>query len=750
MQKTHGFLMGAAATALVGFGGASAAAQTSGDTNGVGEITVTAQRVEQDLRSVPVAVTAVTGEDLESRKLNDLTQLTIISPSLQTTTDNAFSLRGVGSNIFLATVDSSVGVMVDDVSLGAPLFQSNGVFNDIARIEVLRGPQGILFGRNASAGLLHVVTQRPIIGETGGQFGLEYNNRDTADGGNFGAVARGTLNLSVSENAALRVNLLGSYQNPIAEAFIRSPAGARIEQDQTRVAGRIKYLWQPSAQTDVYVVADYSTERGVGGIWDRTLREIGGGYYAAALAQSGGVAGPDNLRYGIDAPGNYRSVDTYGASVNISHDLSPSLTLSNILSWRQYDLQLWLDTDYSILDHFNTNTHGSNFLQWSDELRLAFEGDRIDGQVGLYAFYWSNDAHTQLFASLQSGVPNLFGGDFLARNESQSVAAFGQVNFHLTDAFTVFAGARVTHDEVEMRTTQDVGTYGVPPGLYGPSGTFSFSESHTNVSYKLGAQYEFTPDVMAYVTYGTGYKGPAYPQNLGASSFDPYIEPETVENIELGVRSALFDRRLRLNVSGFYQEFEDFQVQTYDPVAALFRLANAGGLRSSGVEFDVVARPTDRLTINFGATAMETEFTDFITSCYPGQTAPQGCVSGRFQAAGLAPPGSPEFTSTLQGLYDVPIGANTLTLEANWFHRSDVNFSSNGDPQTVLPAFDIFGASLTYRLENGVALALFCKNCSDERVPSFLSHVTGDTTAIIQSWNYNSVRTIGASINIDF
>jgi len=758
MPRNWTLRVGVAAIAFGGLTVAGAQAQTVADganraesRNTVEEVVVSAQRLEESLQKVPVAVTAITGADLDSRKLNDLTQITLVAPSFQTTADNAFSLRGIGSSIFLPTVDSSIGVMVDDVSLGVPLFQSNGVFNDIARVEVLRGPQGILFGRNASAGLLHVITNKPRLGETSGRIGAEYNNRDTAEGGNFGGVLRGTLNVPVTENSALRINLLTSHQDPVAKAVVTAPAGSRIEQDQTRVAGRVKYLWEPTEATDFYVTADYSRERGAGGIWDRTLRTLGAGAYAAPLAAIGATPGPNNLRYGIDSPsGNYRSVDTYGASATISHQLSPNFTLTSVSAWRAFDLQLNLDTDYSVADVFNTNRNNTNYRQFSEELRLAFNADRIDGQVGLYAFSSVTKASTQLFASLLSGVPNLFGGDFSARNTGDSLAAFGQVNFHLTDDLTLLAGGRLTRDKVAVTTTQDVGTYVVAPGLYGPSGTFRFSETETNFSYKIGAQYDFTPDVMGYLTFATGYKGPAYPQNLGSSAFNPYIEPETVEDIEAGLRSTMFDNRLRLNVSAFHEQFEDFQTQTYDSVAALFRLANAGGVRSYGVELEGSAKPIDNLTVNFGATLASTEFTDFVTTCYPNQTVAEGCVAGRTQAKGLAPPGAPRFTTTLQALHEIPLGENSLTLEANWFHRSKVNFSPNGDPGTALGSIDTFGASATYRLGDRFDFSLFCRNCSDERVPTFLSHVTADPLAILQSWNFNSVRTIGASVNYNF
>jgi iron complex outermembrane receptor protein len=746
-------MMGAALAALATAPTASAWAQT-GDTaktsGGLETVVVTAERKEENLQSVPASVTAITADDLDTRKLNDLTQITLATPSFELTTDNAFTLRGIGSTIFLSTVDSSVGVMVDDVSLGSPIFQSNGIFNDLARIEVLEGPQGLLFGRNASAGLLQIVTNKPVLGETSGMANVEYDGRDSAPGGQLGAVFRGTLNLPVTDDSALRINVLGSFQNPIAKANLNLSPNAQL--NQTRLAAKAKYLWEPDDDTSVYFIGDYSTERGVGGIWDRTFRDAGTGIYIAANAAAGAIPGPKNLRFGIDASADFRSVDTYGAQVTITHKLAPGLTISDIAAWRQYYLSLALDTDYSALDLVNDNTHTETYTQYSNELRLAFEGDRIDGQAGIYNFWLNDSGQTVLLASLGSGIANFAGGDFVGTNTARSIAGYGQVNFHATDALTLIAGARVTNDRVSILTTEDTGTYVLNLLLFGPTGTFHYARSNTNFSYKLGAQYSIDDDTMLYATYSTGYKAPAYPTNLASNvvPIDPYIGPETVGDFEAGIKSTMFDNRLRLNVSGFLEKFHDFQTQTYDAAAGQIVYANAGGVRSNGIEISGSAKPTDQLTINFGATILSSKFTDFITSCFPGQTVAQGCVGGLFQAAGLAPPTAAKFTSTLEGVYEIPFDDEDLTLEANWYHRTRLNFSPNGDPGTALGGVDVLGANISYHFANGSELNVFCKNCADERVPTYLSHVFGDATAIIQSWDYNSVRTIGASYTINF
>jgi iron complex outermembrane receptor protein len=737
-------------TMRVGADPAAAAATTAttapaaaSDSDTLTEIVVQAQRRSENLQSVPIAVTPISAEDLATHKLNDLATLTLAAPSLQITTDNAFTLRGIGSQIFVAQVDSSVGVSVDDVSLGVPLFMSNGIFNDIAQIAVLDGPQGLLFGRNSSAGLLQIISNKPVIGQFSGDAGLEYDDRDTAPGGHFGGVAKATVNIPVSSDSALRINILESYQDPIVKAAVDTSPD--LEQDQKRLGLKAKYLWTPSDDTQVYLIADYSRERGIGGIWDRSWLTVDPkGYIAAGVAKDGVTPGPDNLYYGVDAP-DYRSVDTGGVSLNVSQRLSSALTLSNILAWRRFTLGLWLDSDYTSADRVDTNTDNQTYNQISDELRLALDLGKLDGQVGFYTFSSFDHNQSLIEGTLGAPIP-ILGGDVVSANFDHSYAVFGQFNYHVDDALRLLAGARETYDTVAMHNLEDEGNYPVP--LDGPTGAFAYSHSNRNFSFKVGAEYELVPGSMLYLNYGTGYKGPAYPTNLAFAGQDPYILPETVHDVEGGIKTMLLDDKLRLNISGFYEKFTNFQTQTFTTNAIPYT-GNAGGARSAGVEFNITARPIKDFTVNLGLTYADSVFTDNITSCYNGQSA-ASCPNGTdFQAAGAQTPSSAKLTSTLEGLYDFHIGTNTLTVEANWYHRSSMNFQANGDPATETGAIDLLGANLTYRLEQ-TDLAVFCKNCTNKIFPSFLGPQPGDGAAINQSFSYNSVRTIGASVNYKF
>jgi iron complex outermembrane receptor protein len=350
-----------------------------------------------------------------------------------------------------------------------------------------------------------------------------------------------------------------------------------------------------------------------------------------------------------------------------------------------------------------------------------------------------------LEGDLGAPIP-ILGGDVVSANFDHSYAAFGHFNYHVSDGLRLLAGARETYDTVAMHNLEDQGTYVV--NLFGPPGAFNYSHSNSNFSFKLGGEYDLMPGSMLYINYGTGYKGPAYPTNLAFAGQDPYIFPETVHDVEGGIKTMLLDDKLRFNVAGFYEKFTNFQTQTFTTNAIPYT-GNAGGARSAGVEVNATARPVKDFTVNLGLTYAESVFTDNITSCYPGQSV-ASCPNGTdFQAAGAQTPASAKISSTLEGMYDFHVGANTLTAEANWYHRSSMNFSANADPGTETGAIDLLGANLTYRLQQ-TELSVFCKNCTNKIFPSYLARQPGDGGAIVQSFSYNSVRTIGASLNYKF
>lgn len=730
------------------------------------EIIVRAQRIEQSMQDVPVAVTPVTATELENKRLGDLPQLTLAVPSLSIGTDNSFNLRGVGSQIFSSNVDSSVGVAVDDVSLGVPIFMSNAAFVDMQQVEVLTGPQGLLFGRNASSGLLNIVTKRPEIGKLGGSVNFEFQSRETPGTSN-GYTVTGVLNIPTGSNSALRLNVLQLNQDAVGTLVANlNPAN---NPDQRRLMGKAKWLLDTDT-FDFYVIGDYSRERGIGGTWDDSWRATG--INAAGVPNSGGegmtfaavdgiTPGPENLRRAAGAIGK-RDVDTYGISANASLELSDTLTLNNIFAWRAFDLDYNLEADLSTAPGLDRNAGQQSYNQFSNELRLAYQGDRVDGQAGLYYFRYTNDGFGEFqgygpFALLPS-PPFLF---IDTRNEfhltSRSLAAYGLVNFHVTDALTLIAGGRVTNDKVGVRANTT--NAGIIP-IFGPVVNYTQSNKHTNFSYRLGAQYDVNDDVMLYATWSTGYKGPAQKVNLPAVGADPYLRPETVDALEVGLKGQFFDRALRLNIAAFHSTFKDFQVSAFD-AAGFNTLTNANKVRTTGIEINSTVKLGASFKINYNATIQNAKFKDFPGApCFTNQNATPGyvgtCPNGQFfNAAGIHTPNSAKYAGTVEGVYTVPLGSGELELSGNWYHRSSYNFSANDNPYLGLGAIDIFGANISYRMENGISVSVFCKNCTNNINPAFIGVYPPDSgppqlNTTNNRWGFNSVRTIGASVGFKF
>lgn len=727
---------------------------TSNAQEQVDEIIVTAQRSDQNLQDVPIAVTVVGAEDLASRRLNDLSQLSLAAPSLSTGADNSFSIRGVGSLVFAPNIDSSVGVSVDEVSLGVPLFMSNGILDDVARVEVLQGPQGLLFGRNASAGLLNIVSNRPRLNQVEARLSVEANHRDTVPGDGSGIIVRGMANVPIADTLAFRINALHSDQSPIATRVAGAPD--RFDANQRRSAVKAKLLFEPSADASFYLVGDHSRERGVGGVFDRTFRSVAqtGSLIRPALEAGDRVtAGPGNLEYGSDGDG-YRSVDTSGVSLNSTFNLTDTLTLNNITAWRAFDLSLAIDGDGTSASLLNINRNDSSYDQYSNELRLAIvPGSLIDGQLGLYGFYSKLDTATVLQGSAGSATPNALGRDATYSQTLRSLAVFGQFQLHLSDSLQLIAGGRVTNDYITINTRQNDRPYGTTLGPRTPPARQTYRT--TDFSWKFGAQYEITPDVTSYLTYSRGYKGPSFNPNFSVPGQDLTILPETVTDIEFGIKAMLFDRRLRLNLSAFREDFRNFQVQALYVGTGISAVGNAGKVRAQGIEATAVLKPVTGLTLNASATLLDSKFRSYVgAACYLGQ--PNCGANGTFDAAGLRTPASARFTSTVQAIYDFPeTGGAVPFIEGSYNRRSSVNFLANNSPFTRLGPTNVFGASIGVRLSSGFELSVFCKNCTDERVPTALAYDNVDqvlrgVTSIQQQWGYNSVRTLGVSASASF
>jgi iron complex outermembrane receptor protein len=759
----------AIATAVASAAAAQTAPQPVNDT-AVEEIVVTAQRRSENLQNVPVSVTAVGADMLRRRGLNDLAQVSLAAPSVQITTDNNFAVRGVGTSAFSSSIESSVAFAQDEVNLTNPSLVSE--LYDVAQVEVLNGPQGLLFGRNASAGLLNVVTVKPILGDRSGSIDVEGDRRDTAPGGSNGAIVRGAVNIPLGETVALRLAGIYNTQDPLVR--YHGSTTAKNDLDLRRYGVRAKLLFAPTDKLSVYVIGDYAEEHGALGLFDITFRELGAGSVnAAPLAALGITPSASNSEIGGDA-GYYRDLKRRGLQGKVTYTLDNGVEVSDIAAWKGFDRVQQIDTDGTGQDGANRNFNDTSFDQYSNELRVALPaGNRLSGQAGVYYFHSKLDSAGQVagnnylpsfllptypFCVGATAVAGAFpptcsvsnsyflGNDRVVRQTNDSYAAFGQLTYRLTDAVQLIGGGRVTHDRLAIDLTQNNDRYFVTLGI---PFTGRQKYDNTNFSWKFGGQYTISAAAMVYATYGRGYKGPGFNDNAVSASGSLVVKPETNDNLELGAKTSWFDRRLVLNLSAFSSKFKNYQAQSLDLTTASFVIQNAAELKSRGLEATVIAKPVRGLTLNASSTLLDSKFGDFPgAQCYPTQ----GCTT--FNAKGQRAPLAPKFTGTVDVNYDFNVGGDWRPyVSANLYHRSAIRYDVAPSPGTRYGGVNIVGLNAGVRTDQWRA-SLFCRNCTDKRVPTAIGIDTGDSFSGITTYNQRfgltSFRTLGFQVGVDF
>lgn len=744
-----------------------------------GDIIVTAQRRAERLQDVPVSVTAVTDEALRARGISSLAQLSQAAPSLQVSGENNFTIRGVGTLAFQQTLESSVAIAQDEVNLvNSILGGAVGTFFDVAQVEVLSGPQGLLFGKNASAGLLNIVTRRPELGKFGGELQVEGLHRPTTPNDGSGFIGQGTINVPIGDRTALRINASYSSQNPVVK-FVGNGDG---DFGLTQFGARIKFLTEFSDALSLYVIGDYNEEHGIATYFDRPYLFLAPAAPALPLVRSLGIEpGPNNLLIG----GNgdfYRDVKRGGIQGKLAYVLPSGVEISNIAAWKAASRQQNFDTDYTNSNGADVNRSDTDYDQFTNELRIALPAaNRLTGQAGLFYYQGHTKSEGALFGNNlfppfllpnfpfcvgatnigtgpgQCGRSNqaFLGQDNVFELDSKSYAAFGQFTYEVVDNLKLIAGARVTHDRLKIDLAQHQGLYFVTLGV--PLITTD-KTTNTNFSYRLGVQYNFSPDVMAYGTFAHGYKGPGFTQNVPAVGVSPVVEPEINDNIELGLKSAWLDRRLIVNLAAFRSKFKDLQVSSFDPVLGSTLVQNAASARSQGIELSVNARPSRGFTLNAAATLLDSQFEDFPgAECYIGQPDPScNTPTGRqFNAAGLSTPATSKFVATAQAKYEWPMtGALNAFVEGNILHRSPQWFTINHTPGTRLDGYQTFGASIGLASDDGWRMSLFCRNCADKLVYTNISIDPAEAAngRIGRGFltNFTSVLQVGINFGFDF
>jgi iron complex outermembrane receptor protein len=743
----------------------------------VDEIMVTAQKRAENVQDVPLAITAVRGESLAAMNITQPQQLSLIDPSVRfkqslSSSASGLTIRGVGTSSFSAGIEQSISTVVDGVVLADPA--SLATLADVERVEILRGPQGMLFGKNASAGLVHFITNRPKLDENSGQLHVQYGERGEQ-------ILQAVGNVALGDTLALR--LVATHNE--RDGLIRNVAKDNVFTDPQDVSTlALKLLWKPSDDLTVYFSADRTDNDAF--CCSSTWRKVTPGYAPAVTnARYGVVAGPKNLQVAANGPSEGKST-AQGGTLQVDYDLG-AVALTSISAYRSVKRQAFYDGDLTPVSYVDING-GAGKTDWlSQELRLTSPiGERFDYVVGLYLYHskasslirqrgqlsWIVPASNGATIPIIPGAPlgTIFETSTVNDINSTSFAGFGQVGLHITPKLDLIAGARVTRDEI----TLDYHRAPTPGAVYIPgSVTLDLHQgiNNTNTSWRIGPRYNFSDDIMAYATVSRGYKGPGFSGlSAATATSEQRVQPEIPTSYEVGMKAAFLDRRLIVNADVYSTTIKNFQAQVSDLTSATYssRITNAGEIKTRGVEANLMARPMSGLTLTAGAAYTHARYADFNgVQCYFGQpkiaqggpcSAPPATptsLDGFFNAKGLSIAGVPEWVYGLSAVYERSLTPDLRGfLQANWNWQSDINYAISGDPGTIQKAYGLLGGRVGVSApDKAWSVALYASNLLDKRYAAQItpSPVTAlNPGGYVQYFSPDSVRRVGVALDVAF
>ena len=663
-----------------------AVANVAAQENVLEEIIVTAEKREASIQDTALAITAVSGDLLESGALDEIEDISLDVPSLvfsRAGGEAQLYIRGVGTNLLGIGQDSSVAVHQDGVYQGRAQMGLNQ-FLDVERVEVLRGPQGTLYGRNATAGVINIIHRAPGD-EPEGYVNLKLGNFNRYDG----EVAYGG---PISDSAGFRLAVRYGSDGGFTEDL--DPRGGDEVDGGETMAARATLTFALSDTISAKIIGDYTDFDGD----NRTIRPRGDLHRSAA---EGAKPLPDfdQTRNEVDS---FHEWTISGITAEVTADLGGGLSLTSITGFRQFEDSFRFNTDGTEI--FVTQTHFERDTdQFSEEIRLACDCEAYEWIAGLY--YFTEDKEEAL------GLPAInFGGAFniFATNKTDVLAGFGELTWHFSDRLDGIVGLRYSREEKE-----DWNLRGLNPGnfdgLFGPSDpmdlTLNFGGRNSTDDWnaftpKLGLKYDYSDDVTLYSTLTRGFK------SGGTNSYgpEPAFDPEYLWNLEVGAKSTLADGRAIANAAAFYYDYTDLQVSTF--TEGTVRVTNAAEATVLGLELDVSAVLSDQFTWTTSAMLLQAEYDEFITR-YGG---PAGVV---LDVAGNNMVNAPEVSVTSTLDYSVDVGPGEFSAMAQVAYRSTVYHSQFNETEVGQSSLMLANIRAGIRFLNGVEVAFVARNLLD-------------------------------------
>jgi len=733
-------------------------------------IIVTATRRPTPLQDVAIATTVLSGDALQAAGVSETNRLAFLTPNLTIggTADSQpkFTLRGVGTLDQFQNLNPAVGINVDDVYNGLGTAQTFSLF-DIERIEVLRGPQGTLYGKNSTGGTINILSRRPVMGTEGG-VALSYGRFDRLS-------AEGYVNVGLTDVLAARA----SFQLLDRDGYSFNDADGTRADRADRWSGRLQVLLEPSESTEVIARIDGGRNRG-----DLKTRRFAGTLIPDAtnprgFVESGLAGGIDTSDLGTvsnvntnpagtvipysDTPSQTRfssnvvvpdDIDQWGASLSSRFEIGKGIELRSISAYRELTRETITDSDVSALDLFETGLNNES-RYFSQEIRLNGSVGRLEWILGGHyyrerhiganyarvfgCFFTSptcrfNYIPLGLSAAQLNGLALFPGQASLLspsyRQNNESIAAFAEGRFELTPQIALTAGIRYTSDRRAINASlasnnRFLGTAFAPT---------SFSKTFNDVSGRVVAEYKPVERVLVFASYATAFKAgnynggfsrslgelqglpaptPPNPNPVVPSDFDPArpypVRPENIEAYEIGIKADLL-RNLRSNFSAFYYDYTDLQVLTI--VNTISSLRNASAAQIWGLEGELAWRPVSRLDLRVAAGYLNTEYQDFFDVVRDPTTG----ANTTFDRSGNRLVNAPELSITGGFDYSVPVSNDLiLTAGGDLRYQSRVFFQPDNIRRLSQPGYVLATARAGIeRADSGLALTLLVENLFDK------------------------------------
>jgi iron complex outermembrane receptor protein len=687
-------------------------------------VTVSAQRRTENIKDVPVSVSAIKGERLDVLVSggDDIRLLAGKVPSLNIESSNGrtfprFYIRGYGNTDFSLFASQPVSLIVDDIVQENPILKGFPLF-DVAGVEVLRGPQGTLFGRNTPAGVVKIESEKPNLKKVEGYYNLSYGTHGTTN-------VDGAVNVPLSDKWAMRVSALrqhrDDYVNNYSDLAKTNKTGELDGYNEH--AERVQFLYTPDSSFSALFNVHQRTTNGSARLFRANL--IGRG--------TNGFAPGTDLDSLVSNALNFQDLQTQGANMRLSWDLGA--------------VKFYSITGYETVNHYNsrgdidggiigqpgvpfqvqTASRLTDLKQYSQEFRVESKNaGPLNWQAGLYYFDEDATGGSDNFDSVTQAQTSRV----VSNQKNKAWAAFGSVNYAVSDVFNVRGGIRYTDDKKDFNTLEHTNVV-----LVGPAGV---SESKSKVSWDLSGTYKVNADVNAYARVATGFRAPSI---AAASATVPVTvaDAETITSYEAGIKADLFERRARANFSIYDYEVKNQQLTVVGGNSNITKLINANKTKGQGAEFDVL---TGSASYNF------TKIEDpnlYVTRSSTGTVTDPVGANGLVSINGNPLPQAPKWIFNATARYSVPVADGEFFVYTDWSYRTKINFFLYEAVEYTGKPLTEGGLRVGYNWAGGkYEVAGFARNLLDQR------RITGAIDFNNRTGFANEPRTYGVQFKGNF